>query len=147
MSWFSRRPVSDLLAEASIPSPSGVMTDMLVLRIAELPTVIDKSTLDSDMMWLDLPVAGDRKIEVRLSRSGAGYVGLDGCYQYHKEKLEVKVGMPGPPVYRSVDLSSRERWRLIQALMTYRFRCAAQRAADRDAESQRNALELLERLI
>jgi len=140
MSWFRRRPVSDMLAGASIATPSALVAQMIALRIAELPA---EHSFSGSTMWLNLPIrGGDGVVEVRVqAEPNRAYWALNRC------GASCQVGMPGSPKYRSVDLTQAEQLVIADAAHALHWRTADARAAARDAESQHSALDILEHLI
>jgi len=140
MSWFSRRPVSNMLAGASIPTPSLLMAQMIALRIAELPA---EHSFCGRTMWLNLPIrGGEGVVEVRVeAEPNRGY------WANNRWGANCRVGMPGSPKYRSVDLTQAEQLVIADAAHALHWRTTDARAAARDAESQHSALDILEHLI
>ncbi len=143
MSWLGIFGIREQLASVAIPSPTSILADLLCLRIAQLGPEAKEHSNDGDYSSITLKLKDDRVIEIYLSiRRFRGPPLRD-----LNPNLELRVGMPGPPVYRSVDLSVAEAQRVIDAIMALRKRKSDKQRADADALSQHNALDMIERLI
>lgn len=140
MSWLSRIGVRPLLASADIPAPSMLMAHMVALRIAQLPS---EHAFDDRKMHLRIPIRdSEREIEIWVqAEAGAMY------WTNNRQYATVRLGMPGPPVYRSVDLTREESLVIIDAAHALHLRTIERRYAERQAESQHNALDILEHLL
>jgi hypothetical protein len=147
MTFWRRRPVSETMAKANLPTPSAIFANMLALQIAGL-SASDEYIEASSRCSFDLKVADkSRVIEVSLSneRSDAS---IEISFSVHKLKnLKLSIGMPGAPKYRSVELSCDEAKIVVDQILALRARSRQQKRARLDAENQQNAITLLEHLL
>lgn len=136
MSWRSFFGVREHLESASIPTPTSVLADLLLLRLVAIP--LDQVRYnDHDTFAADIPLKGGGHIEVQLSTR------INGARQFYN----LTVGIPGAPVYRSIDLKGTERDRVINAIMQRREQWRKEREAKKDADNQFHAIDAIERLI
>lgn len=146
-----------LLKQYSIPTPSRIMADLIALKLAQLPA--DPSApYKANSHMFDMELRDGRKIEITVdscytgdgsSRSWGGGTlteGLDrkpGPGWHHP----IKVGLPGAPHYRSVELTHEEQTIISDQIDLWQERSLAARRLQVEAESQETALDIVERLV
>jgi hypothetical protein len=139
--WFNGTPdveeardVREFLDQADIPTPTSILADLLVLKINFLTAKSSEHRYYRDSSYIELNTSTGRKIEIWMSLNGNGHGSL-------------RVGMPGAPVYRSVHFSGKECTSVIDAVVALRERYKAQIRADAAAQSQHDALDIIEHML
>lgn len=120
------------LEKARVPTPSSVLADLLLIRIAKIEYA-GSDKLQWDKVWFLLETSGGRTIEIN------GPLNRTPC--------ELSVGMPGPPAYQSVSMSQDDQRRVVDEFRKLYHRSQARRDLDNESNSEMSAINIIEAML
>lgn len=123
--------IRNLLGEARIPMPSRIMAELIALKIAQLPPE-PNAPYKANEGIKELSLRDGRKIEISID---------------DRDRQTIRVGLPGAPAYRTVELNTEEQQIIFRELLAWEDRSLKVHFANQEADSQDAALEILEGLI
>jgi hypothetical protein len=134
-----RRPVAKMLSQHEIATPTSILAAFVALRIAQLPA--DPSAPYKGQGQEVLKLRNGRTLEITILKRSGEYTNDANLW------CSVRVGMPGAPRYKSVEIPLEESGQILEEFRRYRARSIAAAELQKDSRNQQTAVDLIEELI